>query len=287
MTAAAEAEAAAGPKYCTMCGAGPGTLLAADLCVGCMDQDTVLAIVQAYHRQALALLREKDRANVIEALRAAQGRAEADLQAGQALLPDAQTSVRKAITAERDAQDRARDAAGYAAVCADTERKAHRDKAGPAEQTEALRTARAAADIAQREQAACEGASAAARSAEAALAGVRQRVSALEDAAAAARTTAENPPVLVPMSEWTAISAHPMLTLAQPDITDAGRTVVGIAVSAVANLCGLADQLRSEGRSKGREEAEDAASRRPVLVPAPGGGAAISPLARRLAPGSR
>ncbi len=58
---------------------------------------------------------------------------------------------------------------------------------------------------------------------------------ALEDAAAA-RTAAASPPALVPMSEWTAISGHPMLVLAQPDITDTDRAVVSIAVGAVANL---------------------------------------------------
>jgi hypothetical protein len=276
----------AGPgpaKFCVECGAPLSVPVPVPRCFSCLDQDSVVAIAQAHHRLALDVLRGKDRAEVIATLAAARDEADAGLAAAQAPLPGLEAAVRAAVAAEREAQDRARAAAEYAAVCAEAERVAGRDKAGPAVRTDARKTAAAAADVAHGECAAQEGAAAAARDAEAALAAARRRVSAAWDAAAAARYAAEHPPAVVPMSEITALIAHPLLAVAQPDAGERERALVSAQVQGAANLCGLTGILRAEGHEAGLRDAEDEAARRPVVVPAPDGHSAmtISPIRRR------
>ena len=75
------------------------------------------------------------------------------------------------------------------------EHRARRDRVSAEARTEALMRMRAAADVAQGDQAAAEGARAARESAEYRLAEHRAKVAVLEDAAVGAERAADNPPV--------------------------------------------------------------------------------------------
>jgi hypothetical protein len=282
-TAETTPAATVAPKFCAECGEVLASPSPVPVCPGCMDWDTAVALAKLHHQMALDILRGKDRAAVVTARRGALAAAGKELGTAREALPGLEAAAREAITAARLAQDRARDAVSYATSCAEDERRAQRDKAGPERQTGALTTARAAADVAQRERAAAEGAAAAAKSAEGALGEDRQRAAALEDAEVTARLAAGNVPATVAMSERTLFCAHPMLALAQPGITEHERTILSIQVQMEANLCGLSRVLRAEGHAEGRKEAEEAAARRPVLVPTGDGMSAttISPIRPR------
>jgi hypothetical protein len=225
------------------------------------------AIANHFGRQAIAVMRARDRAVAIAGFQVAAEQAQAALTAelGQAAALEAALSA--ATATERKAQDRARDAARYASRCTEDARRAERDQASPERQTAAIGKARDAAEVAAKAQAAHTAAAGARETAETALGEHRKRVSVLEDAAVAARKQEENPPALVPMRELTAISGHPLMILAQPDADDYTKACVSIQVEAVAGMCGITDRIRAEARREGREEAEKEHHKRPVLVP--------------------
>jgi hypothetical protein len=263
-----------------LCGCGGELPIAGFVkCYGCMTDEEAQAIANHFNRQAIAVMRGRDRAVAVLGLNADAVSAQAALEAARGELPALEDALKTAIAVERLAQDNARQAAARAHERAEEERRAQRDKASLERQEDALVRARAAADIAQRQQAALEGAAATRADAETALAALQQKVAGLGDAAAAANAAVASPPALVPMRELTAIAGHPLMVLGQPDADDYTKACVSIQVEAVAGMCGVTDRIRAEARQAGYEEAEAKAHKRPVLVPAGDGASStlISP----------
>ena len=163
-------------------------------CHGCMTDEEAHALANHFNRQAIAVMRGRDRAVAIDGFHAAAQQADAALTAelGQAVNLEAAPST--ATAAERKAQDRLRDANRYASRCAEDSRRAERDQASLEKQTAAIGKARDAAEVVGKAQAAHTSAVAAREAAETALGEHRKRAAVLEDAAVAARKQADNPP---------------------------------------------------------------------------------------------
>ena len=254
-----------GPRFCPECGtAGPLPLIG--ICSACLTYEKAQEIANNAHKLALAVLREADRADAIRELKAAAAQAQADLAAVQARTGGLETTLLDAVTAERAAQDRAREAEAFRRRCEEDEHRAQRDKASPEAQTAAIGRLRDAATVAAREKAAAEGAAGIRQQAETVLGAHRNRIRGLEDAAEAARAASDNPPDHVPVSVWTALLAHPTFLLTQPDITDEGRALASLQVKQHAEWCGVADNLLAEGRGKGKEEVRHDMMTKPWLV---------------------
>ncbi len=249
-------------------------------CYECMTDDEAQAIANLFNRQAIGVMRGRDRAVAIIDAHAKAAEAQAALEAAQGELPALEDKLKAAIGAEREAQDIARQATARARRRAEEERRAQRDKASLERQEEALMKVRVAADLAQRQQAALEGAAAARADAETDLDEHRKRIQVLEDDAVAKSKEACNPPAIVPMRELTAIAGHPLMILGQPDADDYTKACVSIQVGAVAGMCGVTDRIKAEAHREGYEEAEAKAHKRPVLVPAGDGASStlISPV---------
>lgn len=262
-TSCGEQFAASGLRHCTACGAaaaGDAGELLAQAMLGRRREAILLNI------EAVRMLRQLDAEENAAAL-ATRAETAATVAAGAAgRLPSLEEAVARAIRAERAADTRAREARGYAGTCAAADRRARRQHHGAAAQTEALVHARAAATVASGEEAALEGASAARAAAEAELARARQRAEQLEDAATAAQSAADAPPEVVPLSVWTALLAHPLILLGRESLSDEEAALVRLQASGVAELSGLAGQLRAEGASEKLREVAEGRVHSPVLV---------------------
>jgi hypothetical protein len=271
-------------KFCGKCGA-PLPIRGLPACFGCMTQDEAVATAQGLQKLALEVMRGWDRARAVTALGGAAERAAAALKTAQDGLLPLRAAVTETVAAERKAQDRARAAAGHSRKCADAERRAQREQGSPQRQTEALLRSRAAADVTQREAAALEGATAARVAAEQALIAHEGKVAAAEDAAAQAKALEASPPGQVPMSEWTAFTCHPALVLSQPGLGDLEKAACTLQVSLYAQLCGLEDTFRAEGRAAYIKEQEEALRSRPMHIKDVGNGQRVA-VPNPLAPGT-
>ena len=251
-------------KSCTECGAAEAGVTG--LCLDCLTHDKAQEMASISHRFALEVLREADRAEAIQELKTAAAQAGADLAAVQAQTAGLESAVLEAVTAERAAADRAREAEEFRRRCEEDEHRAQRDQASPEAQTAAIGKLRDAGTVAAREQAAAEGATGIREQAETVLSAHRARLQGLEDAAGAARTAAENPPDHVPVSMSTALIGHPAYLILAEDPGDEGLPLVAAAVRIHAQACGVADTLRAEGRAQAREQARQDAMTRPRVL---------------------
>jgi hypothetical protein len=268
-------------KFCGRCGTEL-PIAGLPACYDCMTQDEAVGSAKAFHQAALTVLRGFDRSQVIAAGVDAADAADAALKKAQDELPPLRVAVPQAVAAERKAQDRARAAAEYARKCAADEKKAQQ---GPPERaTAALTAARDSDDVAKREKAALEGATTARVEAEKVLAAHHDKVAGLEAAALQARHVMDNPPEQVPMSAWTAITAHPLLVLGQGGMDELGDEAKGAVLAQIQGasiMSGLTDATRAEGHAEGVKEADETARKRPVLISpdgSPGSTQLISPI---------
>ena len=194
-------------------------------------------------KQSLALLRRADleehEARLGDAFDAAvEAQYAAEAEAGRLA-----ALVRPLILAERDAEDRGRDAAGYARATKEAE-AAGRGKASPAEQAEALKTMRAAAEVAVREQASYEGAQTARKAAEV-VAGQARTVLAEKTAERDRAEAVMDNPGRTPVSAKTII-AEPALSYLKlwDSMTAEERVVLGYIMECYAKFTGGADAIR-------------------------------------------
>jgi hypothetical protein len=119
-------------------------------------------------------------------------------------------------------------------------RKRSEKTTDPETRTNALATARAAADIAAGDAAAAEGAKTLTAHAAAELSKHQDRVDKLDEAARAAETAADNPPARVPASLLTCLLAHLMHTLTLGELDDNGKAMVGLQAARRGHLRGTA-----------------------------------------------
>ena len=133
-----------------------------------------------------------DQAAYAERIAASVTRVTADLETARDAVAEAEDKAAGALRAERAAQDRAREHAEHARRQQEEWKRVQR-RGTPREQTEALIASQAAAQVAQGEQAAAEGATAARELAGRELEAARGRVCEIEEAVRAAREAAASP----------------------------------------------------------------------------------------------
>lgn len=174
-------------------------------------------------------------------------------QQAHAAVEQLKQAVKNSITAERAAEDRARDAAEHHRLAVDAERQAHTTHAAPDVQTDRLLRMRAAADVAAREQAAAEGAHTVRIQAEKGLTEARAHARRMEEVEAAAAKALGNPGV-APVSGVTALTDG-LRRLYQGGRLDADAEAVARGeLAKLAERTGVARQLRAEGAAQLREE---------------------------------
>jgi hypothetical protein len=249
--------------FCTDCGRelpSPG-----EACPACPQLDDRRREIVRASAALLGQLRAIDVEENAKALRDAAGAARALVTPVQAQTGPLEKAVTDAITAEREAADKARGAERYAGKVTRAEEKARRDEAGPEALTEALLRKRAAAEVAADVSAAATRATAARAAAEEALALHLARVASLEDAAVAAERAAATPPATVPPGVFTCLLGNPLQLLLSDDLEASGRALVAAQITNLAKLAGVADELRAEGRAQLEAEQADPARHRAQL----------------------
>ncbi|MEV7150484.1 hypothetical protein AB0O05_28775 [Streptomyces sp. NPDC093084] len=178
-----------------------------------------------------------------------------------------EAALTSAIQAERDADDRSRAAAENARLAVDAERRAARDHADPATQTDLLVRARAAADVASRAKAGHEGATTHLRSVESQLAAARQATASAEERLELAGQTVARPPA-APASAWTLVLDGFRRLLLGAELTSSDRALVKLFVRHAALKLGLDREFAREALDKHEQEVRARADS--MLMPKPG-----------------
>jgi len=212
------------------------------------------ALIARHH--AFALLRDADRAEHEDRLDGVYDDACGVAARASARVGELAAAVGPAVAAERSAEDRVRDAAEYHRQLTEAERSVS-GTGTPEEQTRALADLRAAADVLQRERAACEGARARRVQAEEDLAGARVSLAAAETERVA-READLDAPGRPPLSLETCV-LDPLLamTLSGGELTREEKAMVSLFADVLARMA-------APGPPVPQQRQEDAG--RPVAV---------------------
>lgn len=217
--------------------------------------------------RAAAKLDQADELEHLERLRAALKAASAPRAAAKQAVADREQDLAAAITAEREAEDRARAAADHHQQTGDAERAAQLHNADPATQTDALLRVRAAADVATRAQAAAEGATTARQRAEQALEQARAELVRAERVEAAAAAALREPgPAAV--SGITALIDGVRRLQHGGRLDPDAETVAMDGLRQLAERTGVARMIRNTAREEFAQELRERQSE--AFMPRPG-----------------
>ena len=195
-----------------------------------------------------------DQAAYTDRIAASVTRAAEDLQAARDAEGEAEHKAGEALTAERAAQDRAREHA-------EEGRKVHeawkrvQGRGTPREQRDALLASQAAAQVAQGEQAAAEGKAAARALADRELEAARARTGTAETALRVTRELADCPGRAL-YSPETCSQNVPHLLRIWDTLQPMEQQLVRQAISAFAMLTGLYDDIKAKGGAERQAELE-------------------------------
>jgi hypothetical protein len=220
-----------------------------------MEALTLRGEAVAKQQEASKLLDQADRLELTAKLRQGAAELEQPLADANAEVARLVAAVAGAVQAERDAEDRSRAAAENARQSADAEKRAAKDHADPATQTEALLRSRAAADVASRLQAAAEGATTHRRSVESQLDTARQATARAEERLELARQLADNPPS-APASELTLTLDGVRRLLMGEQLAESDRGFVALFVRNAARKLGLDREFAREALDKHEQEVQ-------------------------------
>jgi hypothetical protein len=264
-------------NFCGECGAkGP---FDTGFCDEHLTHDRVKDTVDALHEYAVTLLRRCDRATVIRRLNAERDAAAVALAAVRGRGPALEAARAQAVTAEREAADKARAAGQQHRKRLDGVRRAERDglTGDPLEEAQwkAEQAARNAGRAADDHELAVD----ALRAADAALEAWQAEDQAAEDTAVAAERATASPPKQVPVSLDTAFTANPM-TVLKYTVADGDQLAIGglmASVELLARGTGQREAWIAEGRTAGQAAAEDKIRKEPVVVPNGDGSMGVFP----------
>jgi hypothetical protein len=223
-------------------------------------------VIQLQHLIA-NLLDEADRVEFKTQLRDAAKATDEPLDAALQAEVQLTEAVETAIQAVRQAEDEARDAVENHRLAAEAEREGQRGKLSASEQTNLLMRARAAADVATRQQAAAEGAKAHREATEKALVVARQLVREREAAHEAAYHLWHNPPK-APTSAYTALLDGVRRLLWGQEMDKQGMAVTAGLVQDAAQKTGLTRRVQVTAIEQRDQELNRLAFER--SMPAPG-----------------
>jgi hypothetical protein len=223
--------------------------------------------------RAFALI---DQAAYAERIGASVTSAADGLEAAREAEAEAERKAAEALRAERRAEDRAREHAVHARKLQHAWERV-KGRGTPQKQTDAFRDGQAAAQVAQGEQAAAEGKAAARTLADRELEAARARISEAEDALRAAHDLADCPGRALYSPQTCAENIVHMVQIwdtLQPMEQQLARN----AISMLAMLTGLYDEIKAEGAVEREAELEGHA---PQPGPAFGLGPALAGAAGR------
>jgi hypothetical protein len=195
-----------------------------------------------------------DQAAYVERIAGNVTRAAADLEAAEQAVAEAEGKAAGALRAERRAADRAREHAVHARKTQQAWERV-KGRGTPERQTGALREAEAAAQVAQGEQAAFEGAATARALADRELEAARAAVTEAEDALRAARDLADCPGRALYSPQTCAENVVHLVRIwdtLQPMEQQLARN----AIQMLAMLTGLYDDIKSKGAAEREAELE-------------------------------